>query len=50
MLSMILVMDHLDHKSRSVLPIEIIIVLAINLVVAVFAYYAITMWDIFAKS
>ena len=36
-------MDPLDQ-----LPIELIVVLAINLVVAVFAYYAIAMWDVIA--
>jgi hypothetical protein len=30
------------------LPIELLVVLAINLVVAVFAYYAIAMWDVLA--
>jgi hypothetical protein len=40
-------MDHSQEK-RVVLPIEVIIVLAINVVVAAFGYYAITMWGLFS--
>jgi hypothetical protein len=31
------------------LPIEVMIVLAINIVVAVFGYYAITTWGLFSN-
>jgi hypothetical protein len=34
-------------KKRFLIPIELTIVLAINAVVAVFAYYAVVMWGLF---
>jgi hypothetical protein len=41
-----LAMD-LFRKNRFILPIEIVIVIAINLVVVVAGYYAIMMWGLF---
>ena len=41
-----LAMDPFDKK-RFVLPIEAIVALAINLVVAVLGYYAIIVWGLF---
>ena len=41
-----LAMDPFDKK-RFVLPIEAIVALAINLVVAVLGYYAIMVWGLF---
>jgi hypothetical protein len=35
------------QKRRFVVPIEIVIVIAINLVVVVAGYYAIMMWGLF---
>ena len=35
------------EKERFLIPIELMLVLAINLVVAVLGYYAITMWELF---
>jgi hypothetical protein len=37
----------LFEKKRFLVPIELVIVLAINVVVAGFCYYAIMMWGIF---
>jgi hypothetical protein len=37
----------LFEKKRFLIPIEVTIVLAINLVVAVLGYYAVTMWGLF---
>jgi hypothetical protein len=37
----------LFEKKRFLIPIELMIVLAINLVVAVLGYYAIMMWGLF---
>jgi hypothetical protein len=37
----------LFEKERFLIPIELMIVLAINLVVAVLGYYAIMMWGLF---
>ena len=37
----------LFEKKRSLIPTELVIVLAINVVVAVLGYYAITMWELF---
>ena len=39
-------MDHFQ-KRQFVVPIEIVIVIAINLVVGVAGYYAIMMWGLF---
>jgi len=36
-----------SHEKRVVLPIEVMIVVAINIVVVAFGYYAITMWGLF---
>jgi hypothetical protein len=36
------------RREPFILPIEIIIVLAINVVVAAFGYYAVTMWGLFS--
>ena len=41
-----LAMDPFEKK-RFLLPIEVMIALAINLVVAVLGYYAIMMWGLF---
>jgi hypothetical protein len=41
-----LVVDPFEKK-RFLLPLEVTIVLAINLVVAVLGYYAVTMWGLF---
>jgi hypothetical protein len=35
------------EKKRFLIPIELMIVLAINVVVAVLGYYAIMMWGLF---
>jgi hypothetical protein len=40
-------MDRSQEK-RLVLPIEVLIVLAINVVVVAFGYYAITVWGLFS--
>jgi hypothetical protein len=40
-----LAMDPFEKK-RFLLPIELMIALAINLVVAVFSYYAVMMWGL----
>jgi hypothetical protein len=39
-------MDQFEKK-RFLLPIELMIALAINVVVAVLSYYAIVMWGLF---
>ena len=39
-----LAMDQFQKKRRFLLPIEVMIALAINVVVAVLSYYAIMMW------
>jgi hypothetical protein len=39
-------MDPFEKKRRFLLPIEVMIALAINVVVAVLSYYAIMMWGI----
>jgi hypothetical protein len=36
-------------KRRFVMPIEILIVIAINLVVVVAGYYAVMMWGLFSS-
>jgi hypothetical protein len=41
-------MDRSQEK-RLVLPIEVLIVLAINVVVVAFGYYAITVWGLFSE-
>ena len=41
-------MDRSQQK-RLVLPIEVLILLAINVVVAAFGYYAITVWGLFSN-
>jgi hypothetical protein len=41
-----MVMDPFEKK-RFLIPIELTVVLAINGVVAVFAYYAVVMWGLF---
>ena len=38
----------LFEKKRFLIPIELVIVLAINVVVAVLCYYAIMMWGLFS--
>jgi hypothetical protein len=38
----------LFEKKRFLIPIELVIVLTINLVVAVLGYYAIMMWGLFS--
>jgi hypothetical protein len=38
-----------SHEKRVVLPIEVMIVVAINIVVVAFGYYAITMWELFSN-
>jgi hypothetical protein len=38
----------LFEKKRFLMPIELVIVLAINLVVAVLGYYAIMKWGLFS--
>jgi hypothetical protein len=35
-------------KIKPILPVEIIIALAINIVVAVFGYYVVTLWGLFS--
>jgi hypothetical protein len=37
----------LFQKNRFVMPIEVVIVIAINLVVVVAGYYAVMMWGLF---
>jgi hypothetical protein len=37
----------LFQKNRFVMPVEVVIVIAINLVVVVAGYYAVMMWGIF---
>ena len=41
-------MDRFKEKF-SVLPIEVMVVLAINIVVVAFSYYAVTMWGLFIR-
>jgi hypothetical protein len=41
-------MDHSQEK-RVVLPIEVMIAVAINIVVVAFGYYAITTWELFSN-
>jgi hypothetical protein len=41
-------MDGFKEKF-SVLPIDVMVVLAINIVVAAFGYYAITEWGLFIR-
>ena len=41
-------MDRFKEKF-SVLPIEVMVVLAINVVVAAFGYYAVTVWGLFIR-
>jgi hypothetical protein len=36
------------QKKRFFLPIEVMIVLAINAVVVIFGYYAVVMWGLFS--
>jgi hypothetical protein len=37
----------LFQKNRFVMPVEVVIVIAINLVVVVAGYYAVMMWGLF---
>ena len=37
----------LFQKNRFILPIEVVVVIAINLVVVVAGYYAVMMWGLF---
>ena len=37
----------LFQKSRFILPIEVVVVIAINLVVVVAGYYTVMMWGLF---
>jgi hypothetical protein len=41
-------MDRFKEKF-SVLPIEVMVVLAINIVMAAFGYYAVTVWWLFIR-
>jgi uncharacterized membrane protein affecting hemolysin expression len=41
-------MDRFKEKF-SVLPIEVMVVLAINVVVATLGYYAVTVWGLFIR-
>jgi hypothetical protein len=41
-------MDRSQEK-KVVLPIEVMIAVAINIVVVAFGYYAITMWGLFSN-
>jgi hypothetical protein len=41
-------MDRSQEK-RLVLPIEVMIAVAVNVVVVAFGYYAITMWGLFSN-
>ena len=41
-------MDRFKEKF-SVLPIEVMVVLAINIVVAALGYYAVTVWGLFIR-
>ena len=41
-------MDRFKEKF-SVLPIEVMVVLAINVVVAAFGYYTVTAWGLFIR-
>jgi hypothetical protein len=41
-------MDRFKEKFLA-LPIDVIVVLAINVVVAAFGYYAITVWGLFIR-
>jgi hypothetical protein len=41
-----MVMDPVEKK-RFLIPIELTILLAINAIVAVFAYYVVMMWGLF---
>ena len=38
-----------SREKRVVLPIEVMIVVAINIVVVAFGYYAITTWELFSN-
>jgi hypothetical protein len=38
-----------SYEKQSAIPIEVILVLAINVVAAAFGYFAIMMWDLFSN-
>ena len=40
-------MDQFEKK-RSLLPVEVVIALAINVVVAMLGYYVVTLWGLFS--
>ncbi len=42
-------MDHDTFEKKPIFPIEIMIAVAINIVVAVLGYYAVTLWGLFGS-